>query len=59
MVYLTRRNPKERVDRACGFALDNKVFRYPVLQRLVDRASNQTPTCPPIKPNPLIRDLSE
>ena len=59
MISLTRKHPRERVDWACGLALDRRVFRYKVLQRLVDQASPQAPSHPLIQQHPLIRDLQE
>jgi hypothetical protein len=61
MVSLTRRHPRERVDWACGVALERRVFRYAILQRLVDQAADRAPTqqLPLLQEHPLIRDLRE
>ena len=62
MVSLTRSHPKERVNWACGVALDRRVFRYSVLRRLVERASASSqgdPVPQLIQQHPLIRDLDE
>ena len=44
---------------SAGVALDHGVFRYPVLQRLVDRASGYAPTRQVMQQRPLTRDLNE
>jgi len=60
MISLTRSHPKERVDWACGIALDRRVFRYATLRRLVDQAADQEPDHRPLhQQHPLIRDLNE
>ena len=59
MVSLTRSHPKERVNWACGVALEHGVFRYAVLQRLVSRESSQAPTPQLLQQHPLIRNLNE
>ena len=59
MVSLTRSHPRERVDWACGVALERRVFRYSVLRRLVDQASLQAPIRHLVQGHPLIRDLHE
>ena len=61
MVSLTRRHPREQVDWACGVALERRVFRYAVLQRLLEQASGRTPVHQPLllQQHPLIRDLQE
>jgi hypothetical protein len=59
MVSLTRSHPRERVDWACGVALDRQVFRYPVLRRLVDEAGLVAPIPNLLQGHPLIRDLRE
>lgn len=58
---LTRRNPRERVDWACGVALERRVFRYAILQRLVEQAADRVPAqqLSPLQEHPLIRDLRE
>ncbi len=59
MVSLTRSHPKERVDWACGVALERMVFRYAALRRLVQQAQSQTPARQLLQQHPLIRDLNE
>lgn len=61
MVSLTRRHPRERVDWACGVALEHRVFRYATLQRLVEQAAGQVPVqqLSLLQEHPLIRDLRE
>lgn len=61
MVSLTRRHPRERVDWACGVALEHQVFRYATLQRLVEQAAGQVPVqqLSLLQEHPLIRDLRE
>jgi transposase len=61
MVSLTRRYPRERVDWACGVALERRVFRYATLQRLVEQGAAQTPGQQQqlLQEHPLIRDLKE
>lgn len=61
MVSLTRSHPRERVDWACGVALERGVFRYAVLKRLVEQASDRQGSDDPrlLQQHPLIRDLNE
>lgn len=60
MISLTRSHPKERVDWACGMALERRVFRYQPLRRLVEQAAARTPPPPSLtQSHELIRDLSE
>jgi hypothetical protein len=60
MVSLTRKHPRERVDWACGIALENRLFRYKSLRRLVEQAAARTPAPPPlIQSHDIIRNLSE
>jgi hypothetical protein len=40
MVSLTRSHPRERVDWACGIALERRSFRYQTLRRLVEQAAD-------------------
>jgi transposase len=47
MLSLTRTHPKERVDWACGVALESRSFRYQVLRRLVENAARRTPAAEP------------
>ena len=60
MISLTRKHPKERVDWACGIALEHRVFRYKPLARLVEQAASRVPSSPPlIQTHAIIRQLSE
>lgn len=60
MISLTRKHPKERVDWACGIALEHRVFHFKSLQRLVEQAAARAPVQPPlIQSHELIRNLSE
>jgi transposase len=60
MISLTRKHPKERVDWACGVALERRVFRYKPLRRLVEQAAARAPAPPLlIQSHDIIRDLSE
>ena len=43
MIALTRSHPKERVDWACGVALERGVFRFRPLRRLVEQAAARAP----------------
>jgi hypothetical protein len=60
MISLTRKHPRERVDWACGVALERRVFRYKPLRRLVGQAAARA-LAPPslIQSHDIIRDLSE
>jgi transposase len=60
MISLTRKHPRERVDWACGVALERRVFRYKPLRRLVGQAAARAPAPPSlIQSHDIIRDLSE
>jgi len=59
LVALSRSHPKERVDWACGLALEHRSFRYALLQRLVEQAPVQAPIPQLLQQHPLIRDLQE
>jgi hypothetical protein len=60
MISLTRKHPRERVDWACGIALDRGVFRYRPLRRLAEQAAARTPASPPlIQSHEIIRNLKE
>ena len=60
MISLTRKHPKERVDWACGLALEHRLFRYKPLRRLVEQAASRAPSSPPlIQTHAIIRQLSE
>jgi transposase len=60
MISLTRKHPRERVDYACGIALEHRLFRYKPLRRLVEQAAARAPApLPLIQSHDIIRDLSE
>lgn len=60
MISLTRKHPKERVDWACGIALEHRLFRYKALARLVEQAAARAPVqLPLIQCHSIIRELSE
>lgn len=61
MLSLTRSHPRERVDWACGIALENRSFRYRVLRRLVETAAARTPEVRPrlTQHHELIRPLAQ
>jgi len=60
MISLTRKHPKERVDWACGIALENRLFRHKQLRRLVEQAAARAPAqLPLIQSHEIIRELSE
>jgi hypothetical protein len=60
MISLTRKHPKERVDWACGIALEKRLFRHKSLRRLVEQAAARAPAqLPLIQSHEIIRELSE
>jgi len=60
MISLTRKHPKERVNWACGIALEHRLFRYKPLRRLVEQAAARAPVqLSLIQSHEIIRDLSE
>jgi hypothetical protein len=60
MISLTRKHPKERVDWACGIALEHRFFRLKPLLRLVEQAAARAPTqLPLIQSHEIILELSE
>jgi transposase len=61
VIGLTRSHPKERVDWACGVALDSRAFRYRTVRRLVEQAAERTqPTRPVLThEHELIRPLGQ
>ena len=60
MISLTRKHPRERVDWACGVALERGVFRYRPLRRLVEQAAARAPVSPQLtQSHDIIRDLKE
>jgi hypothetical protein len=60
MISLTRNHPRERVDWACGIALEYRLFRYKALRRLTEQAAARAPAqLPLIQSHDIIRELSE
>jgi transposase len=61
MLALTRKHPRECVDRACATALEARSFRFKTLRRLVEREAERTPPSRPrlLQEHVLIRPLSE
>lgn len=60
MIALTRKHPKERVDWACGIALECGSFRHRLLRRLVEQAAARAPAqVSLIQSHDIIRELSE
>lgn len=59
VIALTRKHPRERVDWACGVALECRCFRYRVLRRLVDEAAERAEPKKLLQRHPVIRDLAE
>jgi transposase len=57
LVSLTRSHPRERVDWACGLALQHRLFRYRFLRRLVEQAAAQAPGLRLLQEHAVIRDL--
>jgi hypothetical protein len=58
IVALTRRHPRERVDWACGVALEGRSFRYRTVRRLAEQAAAATGTVVPLtQQHELIRPL--
>ncbi len=43
VLALTRRHPRERVDWACGVALESRAFRYRTVRRLAEQAEARSP----------------
>jgi transposase len=61
VLSLTRAHPRERVDWACGIALENRSFRYATLRRLVETAAERAPEVRPqlTQEHELIRPLQQ
>jgi transposase len=60
MISLTRKHPKERVNWACGIALEHRLFRYKPLRRLTEQAAARAPAqLTLIQSHDIIRELSE
>jgi hypothetical protein len=58
MISLTRTQPKERVNWACGLALQNRLFRYKILRRLAEKETASQLSLF-IQHHEIIRDLTE
>lgn len=58
MISLTRSHPRERVDWACGVALEARSFRYQTLRRLLEQATPALPLAL-VQDDPAIRDLAQ
>jgi len=58
MIALTRSHPKERVDWACRLALQNRLFRYKILKRLVEK-ERVYPVSMLLQDHEIIRNLHE
>jgi hypothetical protein len=58
MISLTRTHPKERVNWACGMALQNRLFRYKILRRLAEKETASQLSLF-IQSHEIIRDLAE
>jgi hypothetical protein len=61
MLALTRKHPRECVDRACATALKSRSFRFKTLRRLLEQEVERTPPTPRrlTQEHALIRPLSE
>jgi transposase len=61
VLSLTRSHPRERVEWACGVALENRSSRYATLRRLVEDAAERTPEVRPqlTQEHELIRPLEQ
>jgi hypothetical protein len=61
MLAITRKHPRECVDRACATALKSRSFRFKTLRRLLEGEVERTPPTPRrlTQEHALIRPLSE
>ncbi len=59
MVSLTRSHARERVDWACGIALERRSFRYQTLRRLVEQAAEVPAVTVLTQEHDCIRDLKQ
>jgi transposase len=59
VIALTRSHPRERVDWACGVALERRCFRYRALRRIVEDAAARAPTPQLLQRHEVIRDLAD
>jgi transposase len=59
MLSLTHSHKREKVNWACGLALQNQLFRYKILRRLVEKESTATQLPLLLQNHEIIRDLAE
>ena len=59
LVRLTRKHPPERVDWACGVALQNGSFRYQTLTRLLEQQPEPEPRLQLTQEHECIRELTQ
>jgi transposase len=59
MISLTHSHQREKVNWACGLALQNQLFRYKVLRRLVEKEIIVTQLPLLLQNHEIIRDLAE
>jgi len=61
VISLTRVHPKERVDWACGVALESRAFRYRTVRRLTEQAAEgeEGRQRPLLQEHEVIRDLGQ
>jgi transposase len=59
MAALTKTYPREQIDWACGIALEQQVFRYQPLLRLVEEGASLSPAPQLLQQHPLLRNLSD
>jgi len=58
MLSLAQSHPRERVDWAYGLSLQNRLFRYKILRRLVEKETTSQLSLF-IQNHEIIRDLAE
>jgi len=59
MLSLTHSHKREKVNWACGLALQNQLFRYKILRRLVEKETIVTQLPLLLQNHEIIRDLAE
>lgn len=59
LLSLTRRHPRETLERACEIALSYRAFRLQTLRQLIVRAAPRQELLPFLEEHPLIRPLSD
>jgi transposase len=59
MISLTHAHKREKVNWACGLALQNQLFRYKILRRLVEKENLVTQLPLLLQNHEIIRDLAE